>query len=503
MENRKVILIMTDTTRWDFLNCSRNTGLQTPNLDKMAAEGTRYEYAYTTQPVCQPARAGIFTGRYPHSCNGWTNCMALDSTTRFIGQRLQDKGIRTCYIGKWHLDGTDYFGNSQCPAGWDPEYWFDGRNHLESLPDDEARKRSRLPAHLVPDPDINELYAHGVANRALDYIKRYKQDEFFLTVSFDEPHGPHHCPREFWEKYVDFKFPKDENVWDTLEGKPSFQKSWAGEYLKENKDELEISYPYHFGCNEYADFEIGRVLDAIEAYIPDAVVIFTSDHGHMMMAHSLWFKGVCGYDENTRIPFIIKGKGIPKGLVDPEPVSHINIAPTIFELFGLEQPKIFQGVSLVPQIEGKVKRVNDFVFSEWGRYEIDQDMFGGFFPMRMVFDGRYKLTIYLMSTDELYDLKEDPYEMRNLIDSAKHAEIRDRLHDAILDMMNSTRDPFRGWVWEQRPWRKGLPDPSVRWKDGMTRQREDEDYEPRQLNYMNGLEMEESTRRMLIKTIWC
>jgi hypothetical protein len=120
-----------------------------------------------------------------------------------------------------------------------------------------------------------------------------------------------------------------------------------------------------------------------------------------------------------------------------------------------------------------MERVNDYVFSEWGRYEIDHDMCGGFFPMRMAFDGRYKLTVYSMSpTDELYDMKEDPYEMKNLIDSEEHAEIRDRLHDAILDMMNRTRDPFRGWVWEQRPWRKGLPDPSVRWIDGFTRQRE-------------------------------
>lgn len=504
MNNRKVILIMTDTMRWDFVNCYRHTGLQTPNLDKMAAEGTRYEYAYTTQPVCQPARAGIFTGLYPHSCNGWANSMALDANTRTIGQRLQDKGVRTGYIGKWHLDGTDYFGNGQCPPGWDPEYWFDGRNHLDSLPDDEARKRSRMYGEKVPDPDINELYGHGVANRAVDYIERYKDEDFFLTVSFDEPHSPHHCPREFWEKYVGFEFPKDENVWDTLEGKPEFQKSWAGEFLKEDKDKLVLSNPHHFGCNEYVDFEIGRVLDAIEKYVPDAFVIYTSDHGHMMMAHSLWFKGVCGYDENARIPFIIKGKGVPKGVVDASPVSHINIVPTIFELFGLEKPKVLQGDSLIPQIEGKMERVNDYVFSEWGRYEIDHDMCGGFFPMRMAFDGRYKLTVYSMSpTDELYDMKEDPYEMRNLIDSEEHAEIRDRLHDAILDMMNRTRDPFRGWVWEQRPWRKGLPDPSVRWIDGFTRQREDEDYEIRQLDYRTGLTMDKPSREFKISTIWC
>ena len=109
-----------------------------------------------------------------------------------------------------------------------------------------------------------------------------------------------------------------------------------------------------------------------------------------------------------------------------------------------------------------------------------------------MFDGRYKLAINLMSGDELYDLQSDPHELHNLIDSEEHYTIACRLHDAILDNMNSTRDPFRGYYWERRPWRKDAR--AASWDyTGFTRQSED-DYRPRQLDYATGLEMESAIR---------
>ena len=118
MMKKQFIFIMTDTQRWDMVNCYKNTGLSTPCLDALAASGVRYERAYTTQPVCGPARAGLFTGLYPSSCGSWANCMPLGDNVHTIGQRLHDNGIHTAYIGKWHLDGGDYFGNGRCPDGW-------------------------------------------------------------------------------------------------------------------------------------------------------------------------------------------------------------------------------------------------------------------------------------------------------------------------------------------------------------------------------------------------
>jgi uncharacterized sulfatase len=131
---------------------------------------------------------------------------------------------------------------------------------------------------------------------------------------------------------------------------------------------------------------------------------------------------------------------------------------------------------------------------EFGRYEIDHDGFGGFQPVRCVFDGRYKLVVNLLSTDELYDLASDPGEMQNLIASAAHAAQRDRLHDRMLQWMNDTRDPFRGYYWHRRPWRRDAPPATWRYT-GMTRQKEPDTGERRQLDYDTGLEMTEAVRR--------
>jgi uncharacterized sulfatase len=137
---------------------------------------------------------------------------------------------------------------------------------------------------------------------------------------------------------------------------------------------------------------------------------------------------------------------------------------------------------------------SDVIFMEFGRYEIDHDTFGGFQPVRAAHEGRHKLVINLMTSDELYDLETDPEEMVNLIGSEQHAAVRDSLHDQILEWMNRTRDPFRGYYWERRPWRTDAPEAT--WAcAGMTRQRENEEYEPRQLDYDTGLEMTEAVRK--------
>ena len=135
---------------------------------------------------------------------------------------------------------------------------------------------------------------------------------------------------------------------------------------------------------------------------------------------------------------------------------------------------------------------------EFTRYEIDHDGFGGFQPLRSVFDGRFKLTVNLLSTDELYDLKGDPGELDNLIYSKEHYEIRNKLHDVLLDHMNNTRDLYRGYYWERRPWREDAKNATWAYT-GYTRQRENDEYEPRQLVYETGLTMDKAVRRKLLR----
>ena len=201
------------------------------------------------------------------------------------------------------------------------------------------------------------------------------------------------------------------------------------------------------------------------------------------------------YEEITRVPFLVRWPGTAPGrAVCQHPVSHIDLCGSLMEFFGLRSAQeLWRAAACWPRSATPQSKPRDEVFMEFGRYEVDHDGFGGFQPIRCVFDGRYKLSIHLLTSDELYDLDADPGELHNLIDSPTHAEIRNALHDKLLDWMNRTRDPFRGYYWGRREWRRDFP---VSWSNaGMTRQREDDGYEPRQLDYDTGLTMRDATRR--------
>ena len=486
---------MTDTQRWDMVGCYGNPAMKTPCLDRLASQGMRFDRAYTTSPVCGPARAGLFTGTFPHSTGGWGNTMALGDNVKTVGQRLTDQGLRCAYIGKWHLDGGDYFGVGRCPDGWDPDYWYDMRRYLDELTPEEREYSRKTSSNRDPNLTEDFCYGHRVSNRAIDFLERSSDDGFLLVVSYDEPHGPFLCPRPFSEMHRDTEFAKSRSVWDTLEGKPEHQQVWAGQTLESDRDAVVLKRPDFFGCNSFVDYEIGRVVDAVDQRCPDALVIYTSDHGDFLGSHCLSGKGPAMYDAITRIPFIVRWPGqTPEGAVCPHPVSHIDVVPSLLDEAGVALPKLLEGKSMLATFRDPAERPNDTIFIEFGRYEIDHDGFGGFQPVRCAFDGRHKLTVNLLSSDELYDLEADPDEITNLIDSADHAAIRDRLHGELLDWMNRTRDPFRGYCWERRPWRTDAR-PATWAYTRMTRQRENEEYEPRQLDYGTGLPMTDATRR--------
>ena len=493
---RQVVIILGESVRRDMLNCYRNTGLKTPNLDRIAAQGIRFDRAYNCQPVCAPARSSVWTGTYPHTNGVWGNSMPLGETVHSIGQRLHDRGIECAFMGKWHLSGTDYFDTGVPAPGWNGAYWYDMRRYLTELTVKD-RQRSRNPS-TGDDPTwtAEMCYGHRVTNRAVDFLANHQNQDFLLAVAYDEPHGPSLCPIEYSRMYENFVFPSDPNVNDPLTQKPVEQRIWANSLLHGGtlaQQPKPIRAKHFFGSHAFIDAEIGRVLDQIDKRAPNALVIYTSDHGVFLESHRLSDKGPAMYDEITRIPFLAKWPGnAPANTVSKELVSHIDLNGTLMEFFGFEVPKTLEGGSMLPMLKNPQAGVRKEVFIEWGRYEVDHDGFGAFQPIRCVCDGRYKLAINLMVTDELYDLEADPGEMNNLIDSPDHAAIRDNLHDRLLNWMNESRDPFRGYYWGRRAWRPDFPET---WANaGMTRQREDDGYLPRELDYDTGLTMVKATR---------
>ncbi|MCU0522688.1 MAG: sulfatase-like hydrolase/transferase, partial [Anaerolineae bacterium] len=245
------VLIMTDTQATNVVGAYGHPGLGTPNIDRLAETGVKFGRAYTTCPLCTPARAGLFTGIYPHTSGAWTNNLPLGDNIKTMGQRFSDAGYATAYVGKWHLDGHDYFGTGQCPPGWDPAYWFDGRNYLDELaregggPDRGSDRGSdrlitlwRQGLHNLEDLRANDIcaeftWAHRNGDRAIQFLKNRAQavragvgtgdrtaektrPPFLLVVSYDEPHHPFTCPPSYVERFADYDYPLGPAAFDEL-----------------------------------------------------------------------------------------------------------------------------------------------------------------------------------------------------------------------------------------------------------------------------------------------
>ena len=249
-------------------------------------------------------------------------------------------------------------------------------------------------------------------------------------------------------------------------------------------------YRRHLACLSFVDDLLGELIEDIDRSSPDALILFTSDHGDMGTNHRLKGKGAVMYDENVRIPFLVRWTGLEeRGIVSDQPVSHINITPTILEFFDAPSSSYIEGKSILPTLANPRIRGNDYVFMEFNRFQITRDTFGGFQPIRAITDGRYKLIINLLDSDEFYDLRDDPGEMNNIIQSGEHFHIRNALHDKLIQWMNETFDPFRGYHWLARTWREGV---EATWKDtGLARHRWDEPYDEAQRSYQTGLPMSE------------
>jgi len=489
MPRPNFVFIMTDTQGANVLGCHNIPELQTPNLDRLAAEGVRFDHAYTTCPLCTPARGGIFTGLTPSVNGAHTNNLAPGANIRHMGHRFEAEGYHTAYIGKWHLDGLDYFDSGICPSGWDNRYWYDGRRYLDELSDAEKRLW-RQGLRTVDDLRQHGItpaftWAHRLSDRAIDFLENRDPDKPFLLVcSYDEPHGPSTCPAEYIERFDNFLFPVGPAAGDELADKPAHHSEWAE--TCNTSGNTSTRRPRYFGCNSFVDHEIGRVIDGVADHAPENTwIIFTSDHGDMLGAHRITGKGPAMYNEITRIPFIIRPPSHACEGVVSEPVGHLDLLPTMLEAAGLETPPILHGTSLCPVLDGARPAswlAGRSIPIEFTRFSINHDGWGGYQPIRCIVMDDWKFAVNLLDTDEMYNLADDPAELTNLVDSPDHTDTRLRLHDALLAEMDRVRDPFRGPAWERRPWRE---DPKQRWSGGY-RHRPDDGFMPTTLVYNTG-----------------
>lgn len=419
-EKPNIILIMTDQQSADAMSCAGNPDLYTPNMDKLASRGVRFENAYCTFPISGPSRSSIFTGYMPSEIGQIANGLPLPDSLvqKTLGTIVSNAGYECAYAGKWHV-------------------------HTNSLPEEKSFGFERLHLH-------NDF---GLAESCVGFLKRKHDTPFFLVASFDNPHNICEYARKQNTPYADIKEPE---IGDCPNLPDNFQIApYDADVLKYEKslvyrlaptsgytfDDWRRYRNAYFRLVETVDKEIGKILDEIDRQNlwENTVIIFTSDHGDGQGAHQ-WNQKTALYEEIVNVPFIVcLPGGKNSGKVLSQFVSNgIDIMPSVCDWAGTELPSGRKGLSVRNIAEkGDLNAphrpyvVSETVFTETG----------GGTKGWMVRTDKYKYVLYDkgLYREQLYDMQDDRSEMVNLAVENEYLQIL-QAHRKILSewMSNNT-----------------------------------------------------------------
>ncbi len=483
MSCKNVLLILVDQVIASTLEAYGGQ-CKTPNLKKLAKRGVVFKNAYTTVPLCSPARASLFTGMYPHKHGILYNTtgaaygrLELPDAGTMISGPLARKGVNCAYFGKWHIgekmgptkygfEGTSHAGYG-LPSNYVEEYdeflnenGHPGMDHVEAkdviasvdLPSIKFPMGKNTPKEIkgceiyagILDLPSELSPAGFVASRTIDKLKAVKDKPFFITSSFWGPHHPALPSAEFAGTHEPENITEWGSFKDDFSGKPAINKRYAERlHCRFNKEAWPLwqkVIALHYDFMTMIDAQIGRILNVLEAQglADDTLVIFSADHGDSLGCHGgQWDKGPYAYDEVTKVPLIISGPGTAPGLKSDSLASNMDIYSTVLDFCGAEIPQGVDSVSLLPELSGQNESVRDAIFSHFYGFDVR-----GLFLQRMVRMGDWKYAYNPSSTDELYNLSEDPDELNNLLDAPEAAEHLKLLQKRLSLEMNSTNDPY-------------------------------------------------------------
>lgn len=424
-----VLFLFADDLRFDALGAAGNAEVVTPNLDRLAARGTRFSQCSimgSTMPaVCCPSRAMLNTGRtlyhVSRDCDDWPT----------LPQTLQEAGYDTFGTGKWHNERNSFARSFSAGAS----IFFGGMcNHMEvPCHDFDPRGEYRQELQRVGKSFSSELFSDA----AINFLESEPPARpSYMYVSYTAPHDPRMAPRE----YADMYDPAQIRVPDNFAPQHPFDN---GELRV--RDELLAPFPRtpeivqehiaaYWAMITHLDAHIGRVLDALEATgrAGDTIIVFAGDNGLAVGQHGLMGKQSM-YEHSIRVPLILVGPGVPAGTTCTAPCYLHDLFPTICELVGLPVPASVEGRSLLPVLRGAAEHVYTTTFHAYMHKQ------------RAVRDQRFKLIEYFVDgerTTQLFDLVEDPYEQRNLAtDPVCAAELR-RLRGELEAWQRAVDDPL-------------------------------------------------------------
>jgi len=421
------VFILTDDQRYDAMSCAGHPFLYTPNMDRIAKEGARFTNAFVTTSLCSPSRASFLTGQYAHCHGVKDNKTPLSDDVTTFPQLLQKAGYDTAFIGKWHM------GSQEGPRpGFNHWVSFKGQGpYFDPLFNINGENRK-----------VNGYMTDLLTKYAVDWLKEPRQSPFCLYLSHKAVHGPFTPAVRHSKLFSDAVIPRPKTMDDTLEGRPEWFRLGM-EPGHDSKRALTGPEGYELFIREYnrtlvaVDEGVGRVLAALDDLgVPDStVVVFAGDNGYFQGEHGRLDKRTM-HEESIRIPLVMRYPGLirPGSLIDGM-MLNIDIGPTFLDLAGVSIPGAMQGRSVRPLLRGRRSEWRtDFLYE----YFLDPG-FTRTPTTRGVRTDRWKYAEYPEIDDlsELYDLKNDSMELRNLIDdpgaAGPLADMRARLQRLLKD----------------------------------------------------------------------
>ena len=390
----------------------------------MRQESCEFTYAISGMPVCCPYRATLMTGMYPLSHGVFLNDLCMDTGGPYLGELFRDNGYSTAYIGKWHIDGH---GRS----GYIPEERHRGFDFWKVLECTHAYNNSPYYSGNSPEKLYWEGYdAFAQTDCAVDYINSYdKEQPFFMILSYGPPHNPYEtAPKQFADMYPPESITLRENVPENL--REAAQKDISGYYA-------------HISALDSAVHRLNQaVID--KGIEQDTIFIYTSDHGDMLYSQG-HIRKQKPWDESIRVPFLMKYPRLfgKKHSVNDRLFNSVDIMPTLLGLCGIDIPDTVQGKNFAPYLSGKdadfdVDAVILECISPFGEY----DRAAGGREYRGLRTKRYTYARDLNGPWLLYDNEKDPYQLKNLIDTAEYRETAEKLDKRLTELLEERGDKF-------------------------------------------------------------
>jgi len=464
-----LVLFLPDQQRADTIACYGGVKVHAPNLNKLASESVAFERSYVTHPVCTPSRSSLMTGTWPH-VNGCTrNSVPLDRRFLVFPELMKDRDYRAAYIGKWHL-------GEEGPVGRGFDEWIstddhgDYTNFLISKGITPDRQNGRFSEVAISNLPIELSRPKFLERYACKFIEKNREDPFILVVGFVEPHSPYNGPLNDENPLDDIELDatatlaESEDIplryrlmreWQQAEAVRDRERLPTQLFFGVTPEEYQSIKQRYLGLVTLVDQSIGAVLACIErcGLTGHTIVVHTSDHGDSLGAHHLFGKETT-FEEAARVPLLIRLPGQTRAKTIQRPVSHIDFVPTLLDL--LNQPTHSQcpGKSLLPLINEEAVTSRN-VFLEWAPNRTKVKKGTRLARRRLVKraveestraivtpDG-WKLCLRDKDLNELYNLKDDPFETRNLYADRQYASVISQLADEIHRWQTVNHDKLK------------------------------------------------------------